>query len=68
MKLCKDAKVRLVVLTDREHYLVCHILRSGLKLGWVANGATVSLLERLERAREAPVRRRTSGWLNRWRS
>lgn len=68
MMTMSDAKVRLVVLTDREHFLVCHLLRSGLKLGWLANGATVALLERLERAREAPVMRRTQGWLNRWRS
>lgn len=62
----KNQGVRVVVVTEQEHHLLCHILEAGLKLGWLANGHTVKLLERLRGARAAPTRRKSAQWLSRW--
>lgn len=62
----KDKGLRLVVLTEAEHGLLLHVLRRGLRDGYLGE-PTRAVLETLERAREAPTRRRTEAWRARWR-
>lgn len=59
--------VRVVVLSEREHHLVCHMLHTMLGQGQ-AGPPTRDLLKRLEAARAAPQVRPTLGWLARWRA
>lgn len=58
--------LRVIVVTEQEHHLICHILEAGLKSGWLANGYTAQVLDYLKSARSIPARRRTEGWLTRW--
>lgn len=66
-----DERVRVVVLTEREHGLLLHLLRWLRDRGIVHTNAehpTMKLIEQLEAAREQPVRPHARGWLERWRS